>query len=87
VLLSRVTMRPSSMAPVAVSPSGLVDLIWLNIEQSDGIEHIHARAAGPVIEVVFFTVASEQSISDHIAIRICERATKKVPALRGWLSE
>ena len=87
MLLSRVTMRPSSMAMAAVSPAGLVDLIWLNIEQSDGIEHIHARATGPVIEVVFFTVASEQSISDHIAIRICERATKKVPALRGWLSE
>jgi len=87
VLLSRVTMRPSPSVPAAVSPASLVDLIWLNIEQSDGIEHIHARAAGPVIEVVFFTVASEQSISDHIAICLCERATQKVPALRGWLSE
>lgn len=82
--MSRIAMRPPADAGARLAPGALVDLLWLNATESDGIKHIHARAVGDDIEVIMFSVASEQDISEYIVRRVCERATRIVPALRGW---
>jgi hypothetical protein len=84
VLLTRIALRPPLDAAADLSAGELSDLLWLNVTAADGIRHIHARTIGGRIEVAVFTVASEQEISDYIVERICKRAVRIVPALRGW---
>ncbi len=85
MLLTRIALQPPPGTELHLTPSGLVDLLWLNVAAPDGIKHIHARAIGGLIEVVMFSVSSEQEISDYIVRRVCERAVRTVPVLRGWL--
>lgn len=87
MLLSRVTLRPPEGPESPISPADMVDLIWLAVATTDRIEHIHARPAGPAVEIAFFTLAAEQKISDEIARRVCERAVRVIPALRGCSTE
>ena len=83
--LTRIALRPAVATSTPLSEGSLVDLLWINVAASDGIKHIHARAIGDTIEVVMFSVASEQEISDYIVRRVCERAVRTVPALKDWL--
>ncbi len=85
MLLTRIALQPPPGKEVHLTPSGLVDLLWLNVAPPDGIKHIHARAIGEFIEVAVFSVSSEQEISDYIVRRVCERAVRTVPILRDWL--
>jgi len=84
VLLTRIALRPPLDAGPDMSAGELSDLLWLNATTHDGIQHIHARTIGGRIEVAVFTLASEQEISDLIVERLCHRALRDVPALRGW---
>ncbi|ASW54709.1 hypothetical protein [Plantactinospora sp. KBS50] len=83
MLLTRIALRPP-LHDCALSAGELADLLWLNTTRADGIRHIHARAIAGYVELAVFTVASEQEISDYIVQRVCERAVRVVPALRGW---
>lgn len=81
--MTRIAMRPPATgAPLA--PGALVDLLWLNATESDGIKHIHARAVGDDIEVIMFRIASDHDISEYVVWCVCERAIRIVPALKGW---
>ncbi|GHJ47300.1 hypothetical protein Cs7R123_46420 [Catellatospora sp. TT07R-123] len=84
MLLTRIALRPPPDTCAGLSAGELGDLLWLNVTAADGIQHIHARTVAGRIEVAVFTVASEQAISDYIVERICRRAVRVVPALRGW---
>jgi hypothetical protein len=81
--MSRIAMCPPTEG-AGIAEGALVDLLWLNTTESDGIKHIHARAVGDTIEVVVFSVLSEPAISEYIVRRVCERAIRMVPALHGW---
>ncbi len=83
MLLTRIALRPPR-DDSALSAGELTDLLWLNTTLADGIRHIHARIIAGCVELAVFTVASEQEISDYIVQRVCERAVRVVPALRGW---
>ncbi|WP_344620207.1 hypothetical protein [Dactylosporangium salmoneum] len=67
-----------------VSAGAVVDLLWLHVAAPDGIKHIHARSGPAGVDVVMFTVASDQGIADVIARTVCRRALSSTPALRGW---
>ncbi len=84
MLLTRIVLRPSETSR-RLSAAEVIDLLWINCTESDGIKHIHAREIADSIHVVAFTVASEQSISDYIVRCICERAVRTVPAFDGWI--
>ncbi|MET7708328.1 hypothetical protein [Micromonospora sp. NPDC005413] len=83
VLFTRIALRPPR-DDHDLSAGELTDLLWLNAAAADGIRHIRARAFAGQMEVAVFTVASEQAISDYIVQRVCQRAIRSVPALRGW---
>ncbi|MET7471321.1 hypothetical protein ACFYON_25415 [Micromonospora sp. NPDC005686] len=83
MLLTRLALRPPD-DDRGLSAGELTDLLWLNAAVADGIRHIHAREIAGRLAVAVFTVASEQAISDYIVQRVCERAIRSVPALRGW---
>jgi hypothetical protein len=81
--MTRIAMRPP-VTGALLSPGALVDLLWLNATESDGIKHIHARANGGDVEVIMFRIPSEHDNSEYIVRRVCERAVRIVPALKGW---
>ncbi|MEU1811867.1 hypothetical protein O7622_15935 [Micromonospora sp. WMMD1076] len=83
MLLTRIALRPPR-GDYDLSAGELTDLLWLNAAAADGIRHIRARAFAGQVEVAVFTIASEQAISDYIVQRVCQRAIRSVPALRGW---
>ena len=75
--------RPADSEPL-LTPEEIVDLLWLSVAATDGIKHIHAREMSGAIEVIMFSVTSEQLISDYIVRRVCERAVLSIPALKDW---
>ncbi|WBB69639.1 hypothetical protein [Micromonospora sp. WMMD812] len=83
MLLTRIALRPPR-GDYDLSAGELTDLLWLNAAAADGIRHIRARAFAGQVEIAVFTIASEQAISDYIVQRVCQRAIRSVPALRGW---
>jgi len=84
VLLTKIALRPLPVGGAPLDAEVVVDLLWLNTAASDGVKHIHVRVGPDVVNVVAFTVASEQAISDYVVARICERAIRTMPALAGW---
>jgi hypothetical protein len=84
MLLTTISLFPPLGFATELAPGAIVDLLWLHAAPPDGVKHIHARAGPHRIDVAVFTVASEQSISDYIVTRVCERAVASIPALQGW---
>lgn len=82
--LTQIALNPVHKGDRKLSDSEVVDLLWINVTTSDGINHIHARTISNTTQVVFFVVAVNQDTSDLVARRTCERAIRNVPALDGW---
>ncbi|MDH2424610.1 hypothetical protein [Sphaerisporangium sp. TRM90804] len=70
-----------------ITPSGLVDLIWVHTSIDDRLEHIHARAWPGGIDVVFFLAVTSSALASTRAGAISLRAISSAPALRGWSAE
>ncbi|GAA3038851.1 hypothetical protein GCM10020229_57570 [Kitasatospora albolonga] len=67
-----------------LTAAAVTDLIWVHSRREDRVEHIRARVDLNLYRVAAAIIAATPDAATASLRRVCERAVRDAPALRGW---
>ncbi|MER8182384.1 hypothetical protein [Kitasatospora sp. NPDC094015] len=82
--LVAVTLVRPDPAPSQLTAEAVTDLIWVHSQQEDRVEHIRSRVDLNHCRVAAAVIADTPDAAIANLRRVCERALRDTPALRGW---
>ncbi|GAA1182546.1 hypothetical protein F4556_001521 [Kitasatospora gansuensis] len=82
--LVAVTLICPDPAPSQLTAEAVTDLIWLHSQPEDRVEHIRSRVDLNRFHIAAAIIAATPDAAIANLRRVCERALRHTPALRGW---
>lgn len=83
--MATVTLIATRNAACGILDPGVVtDILWMVASPDDGLEHVHSHSAARRIDLTLFHRSRSHRDATRAATRLCERAIRHAPALRGW---
>ncbi|MGK4578522.1 hypothetical protein [Kitasatospora sp. HPMI-4] len=82
--LIAVTLVRPDPAPSQLTAEAVTDLIWVHSQREDRVEHIRARVDLNRYCIAAAIIADTPDTATANLRRVCERALRHAPALRGW---
>ncbi|MFI9788721.1 hypothetical protein ACIHEI_35215 [Kitasatospora sp. NPDC051984] len=82
--LVAVTLICLGPAPSQLTAEAVTDLIWVHSRPEDRVEHVRARVDLNQYGIAAAIIADTPQAATANLRRVCERALRHAPALRGW---
>ncbi|WP_157535738.1 hypothetical protein [Kitasatospora mediocidica] len=82
--LVAVTLICADPASSQLTAGAVTDLIWLHSQHEDRVEHIRSRVDLNRCHIAAAIIAATSDAATASLRRVCERALRHTPALRGW---
>ncbi|MFJ5924542.1 hypothetical protein ACIQF6_18285 [Kitasatospora sp. NPDC092948] len=70
--------------PSPLMAGAVTDLIWVHSRREDRVEHLRSRVDRDLCHIAAAIVADTPDAATANLRRVCERALRHAPALRGW---
>lgn len=67
-----------------LTAGAVTDLIWNHSRREDRVEHVRARVDLNLCRIAAAIIAATPDAATANLRRVCERAVRHTPALRGW---
>ncbi|MGW4695557.1 hypothetical protein ACWEO1_24650 [Kitasatospora cineracea] len=82
--LIAVTLVRPDPAPSQLTAATVTDLIWVHSRPEDRVEHIRTRVDPDLYRIAAAIIADTPDAAVANLRRVCERALRHAPSLRGW---